>query len=193
MTTGIDIAFREILYDKVPRFRLDNLPAHLVLLGHGLKHHAPALACCTILFLMPLCFLAFLRARNPKEDHVHTRVALQALVTVVAPTCSLWPSRYIGLASVLRSHIDIPLEVIMKDTINGIMEFRNPSHNLADLIGSGANVNGHTIRIKIGWIWWAKYFEWWMFAKVCVTHLLPPSSVTQDTPTGQSKPGTYMR
>lgn len=167
MTIGSDLAFWKIFNDKLLRSCPDSLSACLVFSGDDLKHPALVLSCCLFLFLMPICFLAFSR---PQEDHIHTRVALQALVTVVVPTCSLWPSRYIELASVLRSHIDISLEAIIKDTIDGVIEFRNPISDLADLIGAGATVNGHTIRIHIGWKWWIDCFEWWMLAKVRVIH-----------------------
>lgn len=172
MTIGSDIAFWKILNDKVHRSRPRSLSACLLLSWDDLKYPAAVLSCCLFLFLIPLCFLAFSRPRNSREDHIHIRVALQALVTVVVPTCSLWPSRYIELASVLRSHIDIPFEVIIKDTIDGVIEFRNPINDLADLIGSRATVNGHTVRINIGWKWWINCFEWWMLAKVRIIHYL---------------------
>ncbi|KAF8559708.1 hypothetical protein OG21DRAFT_1600347 [Imleria badia] len=178
MTTGSDIAFWEILHDKVLRSGLHSLPARLIFSGDGLQHPALVLSCCLFLVLVPIYFLASPRPPNLKEDHIHTRAALQALVTVVVPTCSLWPSRYIELASVLRSDVNIPLEVIIKDTINGVVEFRNPSTDLANLIGSGATANGHTIRINIGWKWWIKYFQWWMLPK--------------EAPTGQFKSGQML-
>jgi hypothetical protein len=165
MTTGSDLAFWKILNDKLLRSRPDGLSACLIFSGDDLKP-ALVLLCCLFL-LMPICFLAFSR---PQEDHIHTRVALQALVAVVVPTCSLWPSHYIELARVLRSHIDIPLEVIIKDTIDGVIEFRNPINDLADLIGAGVSVNGRPIRINIGWKWWINCFEWWMLAKVRIIH-----------------------
>jgi len=192
MITGI--TFWKLLNDGVLRPRLDRLPASLALSWDALNRH-PALVLwsCLLLFSVPICFLAFSRLRHLKEDHTHTRVALQALVTVITPTCSFWPSRYIELASVLRSHIDIPLEVIIKDTIDGVIEFRNPIDNLVDLIGSGATVNGHTVRITIGWKWWTNCFEWWMLAKVRIIHYLRDIRVTQGAPIGQSNSGTYMR
>ncbi|KAF8447816.1 hypothetical protein L210DRAFT_848828 [Boletus edulis BED1] len=164
MASGSGIAFWEIL--NVHRSRLDSFPTCL----DGLKHPALVLSCCLFLVLMPICFSTFSRAGSLKEDRIRTRVALKALVTVLVPTCSLWPSRYIGLASASRFHIDIPLEVIIKDTIDGVIEFRNPSNDLVDLIGSGRIVNRHIICISIGWKWWIKYFKWWMLAKVRIVH-----------------------
>lgn len=191
MATGT--TFWKILNDEVLRPRLHSLPASLTISWDGLNRPAPMRWCCLLLFFMPICFLACSRLRDLKEDRTRTRVALQALVTIVAPTCSFWPSRYIELASVLRSHIDIPLEVIIKDTVDGVIEFRNPIDNLVDLIGSGATVNGHTVRTTIGWKWWINCFEWWMLAKVRIIHYLRDIRVTQETSIGQSNSGTYMR
>ncbi|KAH0830698.1 hypothetical protein J3R83DRAFT_2176 [Lanmaoa asiatica] len=173
MTKDNDIAFWDILNDKVFYPRLDGLLGCLGLSGDSLKYPASVLSCSLFLVFMPICFLALSRPR--KEDHIHTRATLRALLTVIVPTCSLWPSRYIELARVLRSRVDIPLEVIIEDTIGGVIEFRKPIDDLADLICSGAIVNGNTICINIGWKWWISCFEWWMFA--------------QGTPTGQSKSG----
>lgn len=175
MTTGRDIAFWELFNDKVLRSRLDSLPSCLSFSGDELQLQLPppslVLSCFLLTVLVPIC-LAFLRPRNMKQDHIHTRAALQALLAIVVPTCSLWPSRYIELASVIHSNIDIPLQMIINDTINGVIEFRNPSNDLADLIDSGVTVHGHTVRINIGWKWWIKCFEWWMLAKVRIAHYL---------------------
>lgn len=173
---GSDIAFWEILNDGVLNSRLDSLLGRLGFSGVGLKYTTPVLSCCLFLVFISICFLAFLRPR--KEDHMHTRAALQALLTVVVPTCSLWPGRYIELASVLRSRVDIPLEVIIEDTIDGVIEFCNPIDDLAGLIGTGTTVNGHTICINIGWRWWISCFQWWMLAKVRPTYHLPDIRVT---------------
>ncbi|KAG8217642.1 hypothetical protein J3R82DRAFT_5795 [Butyriboletus roseoflavus] len=169
--TGSSDTFWEILYDKVLCFRIDSLSGRLGFSEVGLKYTTPVLSCCLFLVFMPICFSAFLRPR--KEDHIHTRAALRALLSVVVPTCSLWPSRYIKFASASCSRIDIPLEAIIEDTIDGVIEFCDPTNDLAELIDSGATVNGHTICINIGWKWWINYFQWWMVAKVRTAYYLP--------------------
>lgn len=170
MTRGSDIAFWEILNDKDLRSRLDSLPGCLGFSGVTLKYTTPVLSCCFFLVFMSICFSAFLRPR--KEVHIHTRAALRALLAIVVPTCSLWPSRYIELASVLRSRVDIPLEIIIEDTIDGVIEFCDPINDLAALVGSGETVHGHTICINIGWKWWINCFHWWTLAKVRTTYYL---------------------
>ena len=141
---------------------LDNLPVHL-----GSRDVARLLSCSLPLVFISMCFLAFSRSR--KEHDMRTRAALSALLTIVTPTCSLWPSRYVKLASILRSHICIPFEMIMEDAANGVIELRNPVNDLADLIGSGAAINGHTMCMVVGWKWWIDYFEWQVLAKVRTT------------------------
>lgn len=164
MTRGGNIVFWEILKDRLLYSCLDSLPGCLGFSGDGPNHLARVLSCCLFLVFIPTCFLAFSRPR--KEYDIRTRAALRALLTIAAPTCSLWPSRYIKLASICRSHVDIPLEMIIEDTIDGVIEFRDPINDLADLIGSGVTVNGYTICISVAWKWWINCFEWWMLAKV---------------------------
>lgn len=177
MTRGSNIVFRLTVNDRVICSCFDNPPGCLGLSGDTLVRPAPVISCCLFLVFIPICFIALSRPR--KESNVHTRATLRSLLTVIAPTCSLWPSRYVKLVSILRSHVDLPLAMVIEDTTDGIIEFRNPIDDLEDLIGSGITINGHTIRVSIGWKWWISCFEWWMLAKVRIISYLRDIKVTQ--------------
>ncbi|KAF9227758.1 hypothetical protein BS17DRAFT_774263 [Gyrodon lividus] len=124
------------------------------------------------LFLFPILFLLFVFVRSREEDRTRTRTALQALLTIITPTCSLWPTRYIELARRAESfphpRISLPLEMVIGDAIAGVIEFRDPINDLADLVGSGIKVYGWIICLSIEWKWWIEAFEWWIAAKVCI-------------------------
>ncbi|KAH7889593.1 hypothetical protein F5I97DRAFT_555760 [Phlebopus sp. FC_14] len=112
-------------------------------------------------------FLSF-HAWYRKEDHTHTRTALQALLTVITPTCSLWPPQYTELAkraSIAGSNIAVPLDTLIHDFVDGVIELRNPVMDLAHLVSSGCPVGGWTICISVEWKWWTEALEWWLVSK----------------------------
>ncbi|KAF9246392.1 hypothetical protein BU15DRAFT_58455 [Melanogaster broomeanus] len=120
-----------------------------------------------LVFPLLTLLVALFRARE--EDRTRTRTALQALLTILTPTCSLWPTRYTKLAKCLGSvpnpRISVPLETIIEDTIDGVIEFRDPINDLAELIGPGLKVYGWTICLKLEWRWWIEVFRWRITAK----------------------------
>lgn len=179
MTRGSGIAFWEVLDVRVLHSYLDSLPGCLGFSGDGHTHPTRVLSCLFLIFI-PMCFLAFSRPR--KDYDVHTRAALRALLTIASPTSSLWPSRYVKLASIRRLHVDIPLEMIIEDTTDGVIELRDPVNDLVDLVGSGTTVRGHTIRMTITWKWWIDCFEWWVLAKVRTVRYLRDILFIQGTP-----------
>ncbi|KIK81562.1 hypothetical protein PAXRUDRAFT_155829 [Paxillus rubicundulus Ve08.2h10] len=126
------------------------------------------------LFLFALLVLLFIVLRSREENRARTRTALQAILTLITPTSSLWPARYIELArcagSLSPPGIFVPLEVILWDIIEGIIEFRDPINDLADLICSEMKVYGFTMSLSIEWKWWIEAFEWWITAK-SIPHL----------------------
>ncbi|KAF8844825.1 hypothetical protein BDN67DRAFT_962265 [Paxillus ammoniavirescens] len=151
---------RKILQDKVQHYGLDVCSDYFVF---------PPKHATQFLFLFALLTLFFIVLRSHEEDRTRTRTALQAILTLITPTCSLWPTRYIELArragSVSHSRISVPFEAIVGDVIEGIIEFRDPINDLADLLGSGVKVYGCTIGMSIEWKWWIEAFEWWIVAK----------------------------
>ncbi|KAL4067759.1 hypothetical protein V8B97DRAFT_1915362 [Scleroderma yunnanense] len=91
--------------------------------------------------------------RHRTQDQIRVRAALHALLTVIAPSCSLWPSRYTKLvkqASVSPDNcIVLPLHMFIQDVLDGVVELRDPLKNLADLTHTGVKANGWNICIGI--------------------------------------------
>ncbi|KAG0701497.1 hypothetical protein DFH29DRAFT_1080015 [Suillus ampliporus] len=70
-------------------------------------------------------------SRSPTKDSQRARTALQALQTVIVPTCSLWPVRYINLVqhastNGTQSNIIIPFSMLLQDIYDGVIELRDP-------------------------------------------------------------------
>ncbi|KAG2135228.1 uncharacterized protein EDB93DRAFT_1171541 [Suillus bovinus] len=117
-----------------------------------------AIAIILVLFLV-IRFWTTSCSRSPTKDSHCT--ALQALQTVLVPSCSLWPARYIRLvkhASNKRngSRIIVPLSMLLQDVYDGVIELRNPLYDLEDLIDQGVRAYGCSISLKIEWKWWLR-------------------------------------
>ena len=103
-------------------------------------------------------------ARNELGD------PLQALLTVIAPTRSLWPPSYSALVNdariARRKVIKIPLYQLLSDVSTGRMELRDPQLDLCDLFQDTLCVYGWGIRLSIG------YCEWMTAARSVSTSIL---------------------
>lgn len=70
-------------------------------------------------------------SRPPTKDSQRARTALQALQTVLVPSCSPWPTRYINLVKHASNHrtgsrIVFPLSMLLQDVCDGVIELRDP-------------------------------------------------------------------
>ena len=105
------------------------------------------------------------------RDDARVRAALQALLTVITPSCSLWPSRYTKLvkqASVSPDNrVILPLHTFVQDVLDGVVEVRDPLNNLVDLIrATGINANGWNICLSVGLRSWVNALEFSLTHKV---------------------------
>jgi hypothetical protein len=91
-------------------------------------------------------------------------MALQALQTVLVPSCSLWPARYIKLVKHAsnyhtESRIVVPLSMLLQDVCDGVIELRDPLHDLEDLMDEGVCAYGCSISLKVEWKWWVEWLD----------------------------------
>ncbi|KAG1792189.1 uncharacterized protein HD556DRAFT_1381389 [Suillus plorans] len=104
----------------------------------------------------PFCLLA--------KDSQRARTALQALQTVIVPSCSLWPARYIKLVNHASNHrtgsrIVVPLGMLLQDVCDGVIELRDPLYDLEDLIDQGVRAYGCSVSLKVEWKWWVEWLD----------------------------------
>ncbi|KAG1741968.1 hypothetical protein EDB19DRAFT_1634285 [Suillus lakei] len=104
--------------------------------------------------LYAICFWPLSSSRPPTTDSQRARTALQALQTVLVPSCSLWPARYIKLVKNAPNHrsgsrIIIPLSMLLQDVCDGIIELRDPLYDLEDLIHGGVCAYGCSMHLSV--------------------------------------------
>ncbi|KAG1827611.1 uncharacterized protein BJ212DRAFT_1313501 [Suillus subaureus] len=102
--------------------------------------------------------------RTPTKDSQRARTALQALQTVLVPSCSLWPARYIKLVKHTSNHrtgsrIVVPLSMFLQDVCDGVIELRDPLYDLEDLIDQGVRAYGCSVSLKVEWKWWVEWLD----------------------------------
>ena len=105
---------------------------------------------------------------------------LQALLTVITPTRSLWPPSYSVLVNEARISrrkvIGIPLYQLLSDVSTGKMELRDPQLDLCDLFQDTLCVYGWGIRLSIG------YCDWMAAARSVSTSILSALLVSDGIP-----------
>jgi hypothetical protein len=117
-----------------------------------------------LVLLFVIRFWTTSSSRPPTKDSQRARTALQALQTVLVPSCSLWPARYIKLvkhASNRRtgSIIIVPLSMLLQDVCDGIIELRDPLYDLEDLMDQGVRAYGCFVSLKVEWKWWVEWLD----------------------------------
>jgi hypothetical protein len=120
-----------------------------------------------LVLIFAACFSPIFVPCPSEENSHHARTALQALQTVLVPTCSLWPARYIQLvqrASInpdhgSRSKIAIPLSMLMQDVCDGVIELRDPVSDLEDLMDGGVSAYGCCVSLSIDWNCWVEWLD----------------------------------
>ncbi|KAG2337955.1 hypothetical protein BDR05DRAFT_969656, partial [Suillus weaverae] len=103
-------------------------------------------------------------SRPPRKDSQRARTALQALQTVLVPSCSLWPARYIKLVKHASNHrtgsrIVVPLSMLLQDVCDGVIELRDPLCDLEDLIDKGVCAYGCSVSLNVEWKWWVEWLD----------------------------------
>ncbi|KAG2750627.1 hypothetical protein P692DRAFT_20411058 [Suillus brevipes Sb2] len=115
-----------------------------------------------LLFVIP--FWTSSSSRPLTKDSQRARTALQALQTVLVPSCSLWPARYIKLVKHAPNHrtgprIVIPLSMLLQDVCDGVIELRDPLYDLEDMMDEGVCAYGCSINLKVEWKWWVEWLD----------------------------------
>ncbi|KAG1724763.1 uncharacterized protein EDB91DRAFT_1170124 [Suillus paluster] len=116
-----------------------------------------------VLILVSRFLHTYFRPRLTKDSQ-RARTALQALQTVLVPSCSLWPARYIKLVQYASNHgsgsrIIIPLSMLLQDICDGVIELRDPASDLEDLVGDGVRAYGCYVHLSVEWKWWAEWLD----------------------------------
>lgn len=82
---------------------------------------------------------------------------LHALMTVLTPTSSRWPTYYLSVSSYANSGREARLPLLLSKLINdiqsGAVELRSPQHDLADLIADTLLTQGWKISLTVDPIW----------------------------------------
>ena len=96
---------------------------------------------CAIIFAICVVLLLHLSPRSlvrTPERVAQARKILQALLTIITPTQSVWPRQYVNLvyrAAATRDFpVQIPLETLYEDVLKQRIELRNPKAHLPRLL-----------------------------------------------------------
>ncbi|KAM5532337.1 hypothetical protein V8D89_014016 [Ganoderma adspersum] len=121
-----------------------------------------------------LCFLVLAMFRLyrycSRRSHVvqSARGVLQAMLTIITPTSSIWSPPYPSLAyraaiqkTHLRTSLHIPLHTLYYDILHGLVELRNPRDHLPVLFkGSLSSVSELSVYLDVDFYWWMKLLVW---------------------------------
>lgn len=121
-----------------------------------------------------LCFLVLAVFRLyfycSRRSHVvqSAREVLQAMLTVITPTSSIWPPPYPSLAyraaiqkTQLRTTLHIPLHTLYFDILRGLVELRNPREHLPALLKESlSGVSDLSVYLDVDFYWWIKLLAW---------------------------------
>ncbi|CCM00000.1 uncharacterized protein FIBRA_02025 [Fibroporia radiculosa] len=110
-----------------------------------------------------------------------TRDALQALLVVLTPTCSLWSPIYLNttrLAASRHRTILLPLQTLISDVISGTVELRDPSLDLPKLFAGLLRVDDWAIDIYVEWSWWANIIIGYAFPSQVIAFALDEMTIT---------------
>lgn len=92
------------------------------------------------------------------------RQALDALLSILSPTRSLWPSFYTRIAK--RSGIfetrqlDIPASRLINDVATGVIQLRDAENDLEDFLEDRVCVDGWRIRVAVDWDLRYRVMKW---------------------------------
>ncbi|KAL5529597.1 hypothetical protein ACEPAG_5582 [Sanghuangporus baumii] len=130
----------------------------------------PQLRLGALLLLSMSSFIAFRHSfssqtsSGPHTDPVSSLV-LRVLSKFLIPTSSIWPKTYISIANSAdqspgRNNIHLKLELIFRETKQGVIELRNPSGDLPRLIKGQLQINGWNFKLDISWKNRMKIWSW---------------------------------
>ncbi|KAH7909928.1 hypothetical protein BJ138DRAFT_167834 [Hygrophoropsis aurantiaca] len=107
--------------------------------------------------------------RRRRENVAKTRSALEALLTIICPSCSLWPKRYTKLAQAAslsgRESLSLPLSALMDDIYAGTIELRDPIGDLPSLLDGNTRVYAWAVKIQLGYTRCFMVLDWLVFMK----------------------------
>lgn len=115
-----------------------------------------------IALLLSLCICTVII--NHERELPQARRALEALLSVLCPTRSLWPPYYARLAKqcgVFDSRqITIPISRLIEDVSSGTVELRDANNDLQDLLQDRICVDGWQIRVGVDWSLKRRISKW---------------------------------
>ncbi|OBZ65731.1 hypothetical protein A0H81_14326 [Grifola frondosa] len=114
--------------------------------------------------MLQFCLLQDALPLIPTGGQTRTLHALQALLTIVTPTCSLWPQDYLEAvrhATVSRkTSLELPLHALINDVIAGKLELRDPRTYLPCLFMRSLTIDGWSLLLRIELSWWILVLRW---------------------------------
>ena len=106
----------------------------------------------------------YLSHSRQRDDVLEGRLVLEALLSVITPTRSTWPSHYSTSAlagSPSQKCLRVPLEVFYKDIVYGVTELRDPIVHLPALFHDKlTSVSGLSVSVFAGLSLWLKLVGW---------------------------------
>ncbi|KAH9930756.1 uncharacterized protein B0H18DRAFT_1209327 [Fomitopsis serialis] len=183
MASQVDFAFlqaqaQNIRDELVLLYSSLQLPAgvDITVSRDSLLHHwFPVSICAAALFGIILYTTSLRRSRARARRAPETRKALQTLLYILTPTCSLWPASYVKLAqqavTVHDTTLRFPLRALVDDVLSGRIELRDPRLDLPDLLRNEFRVDGWTFGLSVERAWWVDVLGWTLSAQ-----LAPPKT-----------------
>jgi hypothetical protein len=103
--------------------------------------------------LLLALFWPLFRCNGGKKVPSKADIPFQALLTVLTPTCSIWPPFYLALVHRARyskpKSIILPLFKLMDDIYSGQIELRDPQNDLPGLLRDHLCVDACFFRLEI--------------------------------------------
>ncbi len=100
-------------------------------------------------------------AGNPSQAE---KTAIHALLQVLTPTCSAWPSFYVQACrnadKAQKRVVKLPLEKIVDDVVNGVVELRNPTEDLRALVRGNLRIGRWDVVFTPGLFTWMNALCW---------------------------------
>lgn len=114
------------------------------------------LALASLVFSLLLDFGALVTRASAAEEH-RPAPPLRALMSIVTPTSSRWPTYYLSVArqglSEREPRMRLSLDRLIGDTLHGNIELRSPESDLPDLLAGTLQTGGWKISLTIGFSW----------------------------------------
>ena len=130
--------------------------------------HIGEFVLCLSAFMAVLLILLLCLKKDRNCDTVASgRLFLGALLSIITPTRSIWPTQYSSYAlrrSTANSCLSIPLRTLHRDILNDVIELRQPAVYLPLLLKDEfQTTSGIRISLKVDFSWWLTLI-WWIIS-----------------------------